>query len=50
MRRNIPDILVAAMTMVHNKYTSSKSATQPRGINQVSNWLDFIERMLTFVF
>jgi len=34
VRRNIPDILVAAMTMVHNKYTSSKSATQPRGINQ----------------
>jgi len=34
IRRNIPDVLVAAMTIVHNQYNASKTAHQPRGVNQ----------------
>ena len=29
--RNIPDVLVAARTIVHNQYNASKTAHQPRG-------------------
>ena len=36
IRRNIPDVLVAAMTIVHNHYNASKTAHQPRGVNQVN--------------
>ena len=29
--RNIPGVLVAARTIVHNQYNASKTAHQPRG-------------------
>ena len=29
--RNIPDVIVADRTIVHNQYNASKTAHQPRG-------------------